>query len=84
MRPKFGNNKRKFVRKFHNTVRYQIPAEGEIDYKNFMLLQKFLNDRGKIVSRRVSGVSSRAQRQLTTSIKRARFLGLLTSGSAKR
>ena len=83
MKPKFGQNKKRFVRKI-NTIRYQIPTEAEIDYKNFPLLQKFLNDRGRIVSRRVSGVSSRGQRQLTQAIKQARFLALLTSGAAKR
>ncbi len=48
-----------------------------IDYKNPQLLKAFLTDRGKIVPSRISGVSSRVQRQITKSIKRARMLALL-------
>lgn len=59
-----------------------IDVNIEIDYKNIPLLQKYLTERGRIVSRRISGVTAKQQRQLTTSIKRARFLGLLTSGRA--
>ena len=48
-----------------------------IDYKNPQLLKAFLTDRGKIVPSRISGVSSRVQRTITKSIKRARMLALL-------
>ena len=66
-----------------NLIRFQIPKVADIDYKNLPLLQKFLNDRGKIVPRRISGVSAKEQRQLATAIKRARFLALLTTGGLK-
>ncbi len=59
-----------------------IDVKAEIDYKNISLLQKYLTERGRMVSRRISGVTAKQQRQLTNSIKRARFLGLLTSGRA--
>ena len=64
--------------------RYEMPKDAVIDYKNFALLQKYLNDRGKIVPRRISGISSKTQRQLTSAIKKARFLALLTTGSPRR
>lgn len=48
-----------------------------IDYKDTELLQRFMNDQGKILPRRVTGTSAKFQRQLSRAIKRARFLGLL-------
>ncbi|NGP87757.1 MULTISPECIES: 30S ribosomal protein S18 [Fodinibius] len=48
-----------------------------IDYKNTDLLQRFMNDQGKILPRRVTGTSAKYQRQLSRAIKRARFLGLI-------
>ena len=66
------------------TARFQVPKGTSFDYKNFQLLQKFLNDRGKIVSRRITGISSKQQRQLTVAVKRARFLALLDSGGVKK
>lgn len=66
-----------------NTIRYQLPKDVVIDYKNVSLLQKFLNERGKIVPRRITGVSAKEQRDLCSAIKKARFLALLTSGSTR-
>lgn len=48
-----------------------------IDYKDEKLLSRFLTERGKILPRRLSGISARHQRQLSTAIKRARYLALL-------
>ncbi|MDX1672369.1 MAG: 30S ribosomal protein S18 [Balneolaceae bacterium] len=48
-----------------------------IDYKDTDTLERFMNDQGKILPRRVTGTSAKYQRQLTTAIKRARFLGML-------
>lgn len=48
-----------------------------IDYKNTDMLERFLNDQGKILPRRVTGTSSKHQRQYAKAVKRARFLGLL-------
>lgn len=48
-----------------------------IDYKNTEVLERFMNDQGRILPRRVTGTSAKYQRQLSTAIKRARFLGLL-------
>ncbi|HEY9518084.1 MAG TPA: 30S ribosomal protein S18 [Gemmatimonadales bacterium] len=48
-----------------------------IDYKDEKLLARFISERGKILPRRLSGVSARHQRQLQVAIKRARYLALL-------
>ncbi|MGP2438299.1 30S ribosomal protein S18 [Streptomyces sp. JW3] len=48
-----------------------------IDYKDVDLLRKFLSDRGKIRSRRVTRVTSQQQRQLAAAIKNAREMALL-------
>ena len=50
---------------------------GVVDYKDEKRLGRFVTDRGKIVSRRVSGTCARHQKQLTTAIKRARLLAML-------
>lgn len=55
-----------------NTINNQY-----IDYKNVELLKKFINPSGRILSRRVTGLSAKNQRRTTQAIKRARFLGLL-------
>lgn len=48
-----------------------------VDYKDTVLLRKFISDRGKIRSRRVTRVSSQQQRQLAKAIKNAREMALL-------
>lgn len=48
-----------------------------IDFKDEKLLSRFITERGKILPSRLSGISARHQRQLTTAIKRARYLALL-------
>jgi len=49
-----------------------------IDYKDTLKLRKFVSERGKIVPRRISGTCAKHQRALTTSIKRARVIALLS------
>lgn len=49
----------------------------EVDYKNVRLLSKFISERGKIMPRRITSVSAKKQRALSTAIKRARNLALL-------
>ncbi|MDT0439756.1 MULTISPECIES: 30S ribosomal protein S18 [Streptomyces] len=52
-----------------------------IDYKDTDLLRKFLSDRGKIRSRRVTRVTARQQRLLARAIKNAREMALLPCAS---
>jgi small subunit ribosomal protein S18 len=49
----------------------------KFDHKDPQQLRYFLTDRGKISPRRISGLTAKQQRALTTAIKRARNLGLL-------
>lgn len=49
----------------------------EIDYKDIELLKDFITETGKIVPSRVTGTKARYQRQLSTAIKRARYIALL-------
>ncbi|MBZ2410488.1 30S ribosomal protein S18 [Streptomyces albidoflavus] len=48
-----------------------------IDYKDTELLRKFLSDRGKIRSRRVTRVTAQQQRQLARAVRNAREMALL-------
>lgn len=48
-----------------------------IDYKNSKFLRGFTTERGKILSRKLTGTCSKHQRQLTVAIKRARSVALL-------
>ncbi len=65
-------------------IKLVLPQGVEMDYKNPELLKKFLTDRGKLLARRLTGVTARQQRDVCIAIKRARYLGLLPVGSAKR
>lgn len=48
-----------------------------IDYKDIEILKRFLNPNGKIMNHKRTGVTAKNQRELTSAIKHARFLGLL-------
>jgi small subunit ribosomal protein S18 len=50
----------------------------ELDYKNLKLLGKFISERGKILPSRITGVCAKKQRALSSAIKRARNLALLS------
>lgn len=52
-----------------------------IDYKDTALLRKFISDRGKIRSRRVTHVSAQQQRQLARAVKNAREMALIPYSS---
>ncbi|MDC8829835.1 30S ribosomal protein S18 [Alteromonas gilva] len=57
----------------------RFSAEGvtEIDYKDIAMLKNYVTESGKIVPSRITGTSAKYQRQLSSAIKRARFLALL-------
>ena len=48
-----------------------------ISYKNIKLLKKYISESGKILPSRITSVSLKKQKELSTSIKRARLLALL-------
>ncbi|MAR83030.1 MAG: 30S ribosomal protein S18 [Gammaproteobacteria bacterium] len=68
------------MNKYKRRKKYcRFTAEGitDIDYKDLSLLKSFITETGKIVPSRITGTKARYQRQLTTAIKRARYLSLL-------
>ena len=68
------------ARDMYKRRRYcRFSAEGieEVDYKDITLLKDFITENGKLIPARITGTKSRYQRQLTTAVKRARFLALL-------
>ncbi|MBM5800616.1 MAG: 30S ribosomal protein S18 [Cyanobacteria bacterium K_DeepCast_35m_m2_023] len=48
-----------------------------IDYKDVDLLKRFITERGKILPRRLTGLTAKQQRDLTNAVKRARIVALL-------
>lgn len=48
-----------------------------IDYKDAGLLKYFITDRGKLVPRRISGNCAKHQRDIATSVRRARMIALV-------
>jgi small subunit ribosomal protein S18 len=63
-------------RRFNRRRQFQsVPAY--IDWKDVDFLSRFIPERGKIMPRRISGVSAKDQRRLARAIKRARVMALL-------
>ena len=54
-----------------------IAFQGTIDYKNIVLLRKFITVEGKILPRRINGLTAKQQRYMAKAIKNARMIGLL-------
>ena len=48
-----------------------------VDWKDVEFLRQFIPERGKIMPRRISGISARDQRRVSKAIKRARSMALL-------
>jgi small subunit ribosomal protein S18 len=48
-----------------------------IDFKDIMLIRRYMSDKAKIKARRATGNCSQHQRQLARAIKRARYMALL-------
>ena len=48
-----------------------------IDYKDTDLLRRFVTERGKILPRRITGLTSKQQRDLTLAVKQARIIALM-------
>jgi small subunit ribosomal protein S18 len=55
-----------------------------VDYRNTRVLKSFITERSKIVPARITGTCAMHQRQLTTAVKRARTLSLLSYTSCHR
>jgi small subunit ribosomal protein S18 len=68
--------KRNFVRK-KKVCRFCVDKADYIDYKKAEILAPFIQERGKILPRRMTGTCARHQRWLTVAIKRAQNIALL-------
>lgn len=68
--------KRSFVRK-KKVCRFCVDKSDFIDYKKAEILAPFLQERGKILPRRMTGTCARHQRWLAVAIKRAQNIALL-------
>ena len=73
--PRRGGGRRGFDR--NRPRKYTRIQVDKIDYKDLATIRRFISDRGKVRSRRVSGLSRRHQQQLALAVKRAREVALL-------
>jgi|TARA_B110001452_G_scaffold39926_1_gene30616 small subunit ribosomal protein S18 len=63
--------------KFNRTCPLSIKNAPIIDYKNINLLKKYMSENSKILSSKITSVSSGKQKKLTKEIKKAKILGLI-------
>lgn len=68
---------RKRIQRRRRKVCIFCGAESEISYKDTAKLRKFVSERGKILSRRVTGNCAKHQRAVTLAVKRARHMSLM-------
>lgn len=70
-----NNNRRDTTKKKVDPLR--LRGINYLDYRDIRVLERFLNDRGKILPNRITGINAKAQRRLEQAIKHARHLALL-------
>ena len=63
--------------KFSKKCPLSIKNAPKIDYKNISLLKKYVSENNKILSSKITSVSSGKQKKLTKEIKKAKILGLI-------
>ena len=63
--------------KFKKSCPLSVKGAPKIDYKNIKLLKRYVAENGKILPSRITSISQKKQRELSTSIKRARNLALI-------
>ena len=71
------SNSPEFRKKRGKTCPFKAAGWKGVDYKDVETLKRFITEKGKILPRRVTGISAKFQRYLATAIKRARYIGLL-------
>jgi small subunit ribosomal protein S18 len=74
--PRPGGPRRRFPRR--KVCRFCVDKVKYIDFKNYRTLRDFITERGKIMPRRITGTCAFHQRMLTTAIKRARNMALIS------
>ena len=73
----------KFIKKQSRAKNCPLCAsDTTVDYKDVVLLKKYVSERGKIQGRARTGICAKHQRQVTRSVKRARFMALLPFSQA--
>ncbi|HIE77705.1 MAG TPA: 30S ribosomal protein S18 [Candidatus Thioglobus sp.] len=77
MAKQMKKRKRKPLIKINQFCRFTASGVKEIDYKDIDILLKNIDEGGKITPSRMTGTCAKFQRQLTTAVKRARFLALI-------
>ena len=77
MAKKMQKKRRRPLIKINQFCRFTASGVKEIDYKDVDILLKNIDESGKITPSRITGTCAKFQRQLTTAIKRARFLALI-------
>ena len=55
----------------------QMSAGKSVDYKDVPIILKYVNDKGKILPRRMTGACAQHQRHIAKQIKLARFMALI-------
>ena len=63
--------------RFNKSCPLSIKNAPIVDYKNISLLKKYISENNKILSSKITSVSSGKQKRLTREIKRAKILGLI-------
>ena len=63
--------------KFNRSCPLSIKNAPIIDYKNIQLLKKYITENNKILSSKITSVSSGKHKKLTREIKKAKILGLI-------
>ncbi len=76
MAKKQGSENNLFARKKKQCPFTQAGMK-HIDFKDVETLKQFITERGKIIPRRITGVSAHYQKLLTKAVKRARHMALL-------
>jgi small subunit ribosomal protein S18 len=71
-----GGGNRSFSRR-RKFCRFTAEGVKQIDYKDLAILKQYITETGKIVPSRITGTKAFYQRQLSSAIKRARYLALL-------
>ena len=63
--------------RFNRSCPLSIKNAPIVDYKNISLLKKYISENNKILSSKITSVSSGKQKKLTKEIKKAKILGLI-------
>ena len=63
--------------RFNRSCPFSLKNAPIIDYKNISVLKKYISENNKILSSKITSVSSGKQKKLTKEIKKAKILGLI-------